>query len=282
MEAPDFHYGIDGMYSSKKCAGCGLVSLDPILSAEELGELYPKNYYSFQPPVVRNSLRYRLSKLAGFRSGVYEPKFERPGTMLDLGCGSGEHLLEMREKGWTVIGSEFSEEAAAAGRSAGLDIRSGELFDANFSSNQFDYIRLNHSFEHMPNPTDILKEIHRILKPTGELFIAVPNIDSFAARLFKQHWWYLCLPVHAFNYTPDSLRLIAERNGFSVRELRYNATFGGLAGSLQIARNARDGQRSSDGPILRNPAVKAACHIAAKVTNILRTGDCIELICRKA
>jgi SAM-dependent methyltransferase len=282
MDAPDFHYGIDGIYSSKKCTDCGLVLLDPILSAEELGGLYPKNYYSFQPPVLQKSLRYKLSKLMGYRSGTYEPKYQRPGTMLDLGCGSGEHLLEMREKGWTVIGSELNEDAAAAGRSVGLDIRSGELFDAKFSTDQFDYIRLNHSFEHMPNPQDILTEVYRILKPNGELFIAVPNIDSFAARMFKEHWWYLCLPVHVFNYTPQSLKLIAERNGFMVRELRFNATFSGLAGSWQIARNSRDGVRSADGGIFRNPAVKAACHVLAKLTNVLRSGDCIELICRKA
>ena len=99
--------------------------------------------------------------------------------MLDIGCGNGWFIYMMRDKGWDVKGVEPSKAGAEAGRRiANLDIHHGDLLSGNYPSEYFDYIRSNHSFEHIPNPNEVLQEIHRILKPNGKAFIGVPNINS--------------------------------------------------------------------------------------------------------
>ena len=42
--------------------------------------------------------------------------------------------------------------------------------------------------EHVRSPLGFLREIHRVLKPGGTLFIATPSIDSWSARFMRQKW----------------------------------------------------------------------------------------------
>lgn len=274
----DYHYGIPGSFSSDRCTACGLVFLNPMPSVRQLAKFYPDDYYSFESPELDRRWRRRVARALGLIKTTYLPHFARPGRALDLGCGAGHYLVRLREMGWEVRGSELSRGAAEAGRRAGLDIRSGELMDAGFADAEFDFVRANHSFEHIPNPHEVLKEIHRILKPGGTLFIGVPNIDSVWARMFGEHWWNFCLPVHVFNYNSKNIRLILENEGFRVIQVRFNSDFGSSLGSLQIRRNARKGLRSSDGPLLRNKPAVVLGHVAAKLSDWLRRGDCIEVI----
>lgn len=278
LRSVDFHYAIPGEFDAAQCTRCDLVYVDPMPTPADLGALYPDDYYSFRPPQLEPAWRYLIKRYCGLQKYTYLPAELKTGRMLDVGCGAGQYLLEMRARGWEVYGSELSKGAAAAGRAAGLDIRGGELPEAGFPAAHFDFIRLNHSFEHMPNPDAVLVEIRRLLKPDGRLFIGVPNIDSTWARLFGRYWWYMGLPVHTYNYNPRNLRLLLERHGFTVTETRYNSDFGGSLGSLQIYVNRHRTPRSSDGWLVRSLLLRPPLMLVSKIQDLLRLGDCIEVI----
>ena len=225
----DRHYGIKGEYKISKCQNCGLVFLNPMPTEEYLTSLYPVTYYSylgFYPK--KESFIKHFFKNALLNKKTLDPKFEHPGKILDIGCGSGKFLFEMKKKGWEVYGVEVNESAAKLGNELeNLNIHCGNLLTSKFPSNSFDYIRSNHSFEHMMNPIEVLNEIHRIIKPDGKLMIGVPNIDSFNARVFKKYWWYLGAPAHTFNYSVSTLSQILNKTGFKVEKISYNGDFGG-------------------------------------------------------
>jgi len=282
LASEDYHYGNPGIFNVDVCSECELWVLSPLPDAKTLAGFYPQDYYSFEPPSLESGWKPRLRKLLGMRRETWVPAFPRPGTMLDVGCGAGQYLLEMRDRGWKVQGSELSRSAADAGRAAGLDIRGGELMDAGFPADSFDFVRLNHSFEHIPNPAAILSEIRRILKPAGKLFIGVPNAQGLWARLFGRYWWYLGLPVHTFSYNPKNIRLMLEANGFRVERLRFYSEFVGLMGSLQIFANRHRVPRSSDGPIVRSWLLRPFAQYLSRLLDLFRLGDCIEVIGVKA
>src|SRR5262245_13376794 len=105
--------------------------------------------------------------------------------MLDLGCGTGVFLAAMRDRGWNVNGVEFNPIAAKLGQETyGIEMYPGTLEQANYPAQTFDYVRSNHSFEHMLNPREVLREIRRIIKPNGTLFVGVPNVEGWAAKAF--------------------------------------------------------------------------------------------------
>ena len=256
--------------------------VNPTPAPSDLALLYPDDYYAFQSPSLPHWLKRAIKKVVGLSRYTYLPRFEKPGVMLDVGCGAGQYLLEMQARGWKVFGSELSRSAAEAGRRAGLDIRGGEIFEAGFASESFDFVRLNHSFEHMSNPHAILAELRRVLKSDGKLFIGVPNLDGLTARLFGRYWWYMCLPVHTFAYNPQNLRLLLQSAGLTVEKVRYSSDYGGVLGSLQIYRNRNLVPRSSDGAIVRSKLLRLPAQYLARLLDLLRQGDCIEVIATKS
>jgi len=270
-----------------RCETCGVFFLNPMPTIEYLNTAYPQDYYAYAAPVAssRNSrekqLRQLIRRALCFTSGwTGDPRFEKPGNMLDIGCGAGHFLMEMREKGWTVQGVEPDATAAARGSLAGLAISAGTLHDAKFPPESFDYVRSNHSFEHIHNPRAVLREIRRIIRPDGRLFLGVPNVAGLMPRVWGTYWWYLGAPVHTFGYTPSSLGRLLSEERFEVEEVKYNSTFAGIIGSLQIWVNRNNGKLSEEGWIVKSLPLRLVAHWLARITDLFHVGDCMEVIAR--
>jgi SAM-dependent methyltransferase len=288
FDARDRHYGNPGTFPVMCCGGCGVYFLNPMPTLEYLSNAYPRDYYAYSVPSAARTpgpLRKRMWRLIRhlifFTSGwTGDPKFPRPGSMLDIGCGAGHFLFYMREKGWTVRGVELNSDAAAAGREGGLDIFGGTLHDAELPSAAFDYVRSNHSFEHIHNPREVLREIRRIVRPGGRLFIGVPNLAGLMPKMWGPYWWYLGAPVHTYGYTPASISRLLAEEGFQVEKISYNSTFAGITGSLQIWLNRNNGKGSEEGWVVKSLALRLFGHWLARIIDLFRAGDCMEVIAR--
>jgi SAM-dependent methyltransferase len=197
---------------------------------------------------------------------------------LDVGCGSGWFLVKMRERGWDVRGVEPSAAAAELGRREhNLDIFAGTLPEASFPAESFDYIRFNHSFEHVSDPNQVLAEVHRILRKDGKVMIGVPNRAGMNARLFGPYWWHLALPVHVFSYSTDTLRRMLEKHSFKIERIAYNTEKTGFMGSLQLFFNRKDEPAQCQGRITRSNESQIIFSWVAHLQNLLRIADAIEI-----
>ena len=161
------------------------------------------------------------------------------GKLLDIGAGRGEVLRVARENGWSVIGIETSPTFADyAARYSGAQIIQAPLNECDFQANSFDAIVLGAVLEHLYNPDETIKEIARILKPGGALFVDVPNEQGLYFILgnyyqkFRRRDWVVNLaptfpPYHVFGFGPQSLRKLLAKHSlrpaiwyvFSVRSL---------------------------------------------------------------
>jgi SAM-dependent methyltransferase len=280
--ARDPHYGIPGEYRIVRCGVCRLQFVNPMPSDQELASLYPNDYYAYRDAPMAGRWKLKAKKLLGYWQGTKEPVFDRPGRFLDIGCGSGDFVARMGEQGWDSHGVEINEQAALTGRTCGLQIRTGTVQDASMAAEHFDYVRASHSFEHLTRPHETLALINKLLKPMGRLLLAVPNVDSLPAWLFKRYWWHLCPPVHPFGYSVRTLSRLLEDHGFQVTRVVFNSDYVGLLGSLQIWLNRRNGRRSFDGPVFRNRVLRVVCGWIEKLCDVLRLGDMIEIQAQKA
>ena len=164
-------------------------------------------------PVVRDSALLSVANLP-------------PGQgrrLLDVGSGSGDFLLRMRARGWTVLGVEPDPVAAAAARANGLDVRDGMLVDAEFPGDTFDAIVLSHVIEHVHDPVALLRECGRVLRPGGVLVLMTPNLASVGHRRFGADWRGLEPPRHLHVFSVDSLRACVQHVGLRVTEVRTSA-----------------------------------------------------------
>jgi SAM-dependent methyltransferase len=287
LRARDFHYGNPGEYTQSQCTGCGLAFLDPMYNEAELAAFYPKNYYAFGDrfPIANPtySFKQKIWRLAGRREyPTKDPKFARPGKMLDVGCGSGWFLSQMRDQGWHVTGVEPNAAAAEFGRrEKGLNIFAGSLLQAKFPDRCFDYVRMNHSLEHIEHPNQVLDEAYRVLADDGKLMVGVPNRDSFNARVFGRYWHHLALPVHTFSYSVRTLSRMLGKHRFQVRKVEFNTNATPLLESVQMYLNRNDARLRSQGRFTASLAATFLCSWAARLQNVFHIADVIEVIATK-
>ena len=165
--------------------------------------------------------------------------------VLDAGCGAGEYVAALGDRGARVIGIEHEDEKVRAWNERHPDdprVRQGNLEALNLASESFDVALLNEVLEHVPDEMAALRELHRVLRPGGTLLIFSPNrlypfethgVDSqrTGARIaplltFGYPWLPLGLTRRwvrpwARNYWPHELSQLVREAGFDVRRRYY-------------------------------------------------------------
>lgn len=230
------------------CGKCGLIFPNPMPlplgGLEQHYEVPPEEYFHHHEEGDR--LEYASMLMEQLRElGISK------GNFLDVGAGRGEVLRIAREAGWKTTGIETSSKFANhAARFSGAQILRKPLEQCDLESNSFDAVVLGAVLEHLYNPDQVIKEIARILKPGGALFIDVPNesglyflLGNLYQRLRFRNWVVNLAPTfspyHVFGFSPRSLRSLLAKHGlrpaiwyvFSVRSLLSNRP--GLAGFVE-------------------------------------------------
>jgi hypothetical protein len=72
---------------------------------------------------------------------------------------------------------------------------------------------MNHTLEHVADPTFVLTKARKLLTKSGLLFIDVPNFDSFSSKLFGKNWKYLLPEEHVHHFTKRTLEKCLTKSG---------------------------------------------------------------------
>ena len=231
---------------------CGTLWLDPAPLQEDIGEAYSSYFThgdtgagSSPPPWLQSAYRAITGiplSLIGLRQAEARLKAMflddlPPSRLLDVGCGDGRFLLQMRKLGWETCGVDFDAKAIELIRQRhGLDVRAGELASHQFSDDTFDALTMSHVIEHVFDPVALLAEARRILKPGGRLVATTPNGRSMGRQLFREYWFGMDPPRHIQLFSARSLAACARRAGFaqskSITSAGRAETF--IAGSLKL------------------------------------------------
>lgn len=235
-----------GRWNVFRCGECASAFLDPRPTKETVHLAYGNYYEGATSPAAFDDLRWLRRIRRAIRNGYLNARYGyrltpashlgrlvvplvprqremadehvrhlrwRPGRprLLDVGCGEGEFVAEMTKLGWAAEGIDPTVEAVAAARRAGVKVTKGDLTDVALDEDAFDAITFRLVFEHIPDPAAALRACHRALKRGGVLWIAAPNLDSEASRMFGDAWIFLEPPRHAVLYTPSSLMQLLRR-----------------------------------------------------------------------
>ncbi|EEB74977.1 class I SAM-dependent methyltransferase [Thermococcus sp. AM4] len=139
----------------------------------------------------------------------------RSGKALDLGCGTGNYTLELRRRGFDVIGLDASEGMLRIARSKGLNCIRGDAYSLPFPDESFDLVLSVTMFEFIHEPEKVLEEIYRVLRPGGEALIGTMNGRS-AWFLFKRLKSLFVETAYRYArfYTPGELEALLTNAGF--------------------------------------------------------------------
>lgn len=70
------------------------------------------------------------------------------------------------------------------------------VFPYPFEDNSFDYIEAFHVLEHLDRPFNVMKELHRILKPGGKLVVKVPHFSRGFTHAEHAHGFDVTFPLY--------------------------------------------------------------------------------------
>lgn len=188
------------------CPECICLQLADI--PDNLGYYYGDDYYSMSDE-LESDIRFTVP------TNHYE-------KILDVGCGIGKWLYEMAQKGYcNLYGCDpFVENDIKYGDR--VDIRKCDITSIS-GDGSFDIIRMSDSFEHMTNPLEVMKSVHRLLKDGGVAMLSIPTYPNIAFEMFGTYWYQLDAPRHIFLHSLKSLKYLADRCDMRIVNAEYDS-----------------------------------------------------------
>lgn len=192
----------------------------PQPSLENLGKYYESEDYISHTDNKRSLFEklYHFIKSIALKNKLNLINSLQPnkGLLLDIGAGTGEFLSVAKNDGWQAIGVEPSDKAKS------IAINKGVLFvekTSELENHSVDVISMWHVLEHVPDLDKQIKELKRLLKPTGTLIIAVPNFKSFDAKHYGKFWAAYDVPIHFWHFSKTAIKLLFEKEEMKLEKV---------------------------------------------------------------
>jgi ubiquinone/menaquinone biosynthesis C-methylase UbiE len=132
--------------------------------------------------------------------------------MVDLGCGAGTYCRYLRKRGFRIIGLDYSlptlRRAQELQGDEEIQLLNGDVYNLPLSDQSAEGVVSIGVLQTLSDEKRALKEIRRVLKPGGVLFLDGIN----ALGLNELMKWKSGDQLRAYN--PFTLRKYLERNGF--------------------------------------------------------------------
>jgi len=213
------------------CRQCGFVfnnsfiaNPDDFYSCEWGGNRWGDPENNFLNRTNTNSFSWKRFSYVSRKLGE---SFKDVNTVLEVGCGDGCNLLPYHLIGKRVIGCDFDTRFLAPGRDRGMELIEGDLNSVPIEY-KFDLVMLIHSFEHILNLDEIIKQVASRLDFGGLVFVEVPGIvnwnrprkakvSAMGLESSNNFMGYLQFQ-HNYHFDLKHLKYIWEKNGFEMVE----------------------------------------------------------------
>jgi ubiquinone/menaquinone biosynthesis C-methylase UbiE len=236
----------------------------------------------------------------------------RRGAVLDVGCGSGAFLFQLKKHwpaNYEILGTDVSGAPLDYAESRGVPVVRGSFQEMDFPASgagvppasfgshgrdaratiPFDAVTFWAVIEHLAEPKRFLEKAHSILKPDGLCCVLVPNLHSLAVRLLGVKYRYV-YPQHLNYFSATTLGRLCSAIGFEAVATRFTH-FNPLVIWQDWRGGGREISNQERGELLKRTTaykqkpwlkpVKWACALAEKSLAALNLADNLLVVLRK-
>ena len=191
---------------------------------------------------LASAIAVRLTKITGKSKYPIHPKhlleqnpwftkyLEKKDTLIDLGAGNGQNTIKAAKLVKKVIAVEVDDRlfkiarlSAKSHKKINIAFRKLDLEEKlPYKNNSFTKAIFLDVLEHLSNREQVLRELKRILKPGGLLFLGVPNSATSWKKM--QRSVGICSfsdPDHKIEFTENLIRKLLSRHKFKIVKLDY-------------------------------------------------------------
>jgi SAM-dependent methyltransferase len=264
FEVSEMMFGLKDRFAYFQCSNCECIQAAEII--DDLTRYYPQDYFSLMSnhpgemeswpvpdwcatmtggPIVKyleilrdptkDWDRILTERVVDYYLSGVNPA--RDWRILDVGTANGEFLRSLRRVGFTgqLTGIEPYIERDIEFED-GVQIKKGTIFDLDLEQ-EWDLITFHHSFEHVPNPLEVLRAASRLLSKEGVCLIRTPIVPCHAWEHYGVNWISLDAPRHYFIPSAKSMRILAERSNLFLKDVIYDSTAFQFWASEQYVRD---------------------------------------------
>ena len=162
------------------CKECSFVYSNPEPTSSSLKKFYSNKFLnkSLDPD-------YDVKKQLNFFKRIAKKK----QSILEIGSSNDYLIKVLKKNGYNAHGSDL-------------------LTKTTIKNNKYDFILLNHTLEHIPNPKNYLKKIKNKIKDQGRLIIEVPDLNQYESDDT------LLTAEHIHHFTDDTLKNLLVNSGY--------------------------------------------------------------------
>ena len=204
-----------------ECENCGFKFTNPRPDKDSIGKYYESEDYishsNTSKGLISKAYQTVRSITIGQKVDLVNKHAPNKGKLLDYGCGTGHFLAACKKDGWQIAGIEPSP----VGRQTAHELTGEEIESEGFGQFEdasFDVITLWHVLEHVHDLNGVMNEFVRLLKPEGKLIIAVPNSDSFDAKMYKEYWAAYDVPRHLYHFNQATMKRLLKKHKLQLIE----------------------------------------------------------------
>jgi 2-polyprenyl-3-methyl-5-hydroxy-6-metoxy-1,4-benzoquinol methylase len=214
-------------YDYFRCESCQHVFLNPIPQERHLTDFYIAASQELRR-ILPEEAKFTAKDLAEGQSEKEKIELlenlgllQKKGSALDIGFGRGGFLVALSNLGWQCTGVEITDEISLQPDVEGhFELLYGKDAMAKLPEKKYDLITMWHVLEHLPNPTEVLREAQKALHPHGKILVAVPNFDSFSAKLFGKYWYGAAPPWHIHQFTTRTMTIAFTESNLNLVEMK--------------------------------------------------------------
>lgn len=154
-------------------------------------------------------------------------------VVLEIGCGQGvgTRLIQKHFKPKSInaidLDPQMIRRAKRRVKAPHIVFEVGDASNLRFDDASFDAIVDFGIIHHIPNWQDCLKELHRLLKPDGQLILEDLSIDTFETRIGKILRLFLAHPYEDMFKRKDFYKEL-DRLGFKIQKQYANPWWFGM------------------------------------------------------
>ncbi len=205
---------------------------------EKIGHVYDKSWYDFLAE-DRDNIWDQLTdsglyvfEMLNFHliSETLRRCLPPPALVADMACGRGPLSVTLKERGYQVVGCDFSLKALRSfdkqARELHIPRLTSDLFCPPFKPGCFDAVVFSNVIEHLQDPRPALQQLKDLLKPEGFLVLATPYREDLASRVnICPRCRYRFNPNgHFHSFDENSLSGLLGGSGFLVKKwFRYRS-----------------------------------------------------------
>lgn len=207
-----------------QCESCRFKFTNPRPSEDAISVYYQSEAYISHSNTTKGivNILYQVARkiTVGRKIKLINSLYNQDKLLLDYGCGTGEFLAAAKKMGWGGRGIEPDSKA----RKFAIEHHSLEVGSPNeigdMPANTFDIISLWHVLEHIHQLNESIIRLKTLLKPKGKLIVAVPNSDSYDAKLYGEYWAAYDVPRHLYHFNADSISKLFNNHDFKLTDVK--------------------------------------------------------------